>query len=101
MLEFIKKIINSYFDVISTEINERKETKYTIVSEYFDSRDKVFFITLTINGMAKPITKKLSDIYNKEWLSKVKSEDAARLAFLTYIVNSGNFEIYQSFPNLK
>ncbi|MBP9722107.1 MAG: queuosine precursor transporter [Gammaproteobacteria bacterium] len=101
MLKSIKKIFDYYFRIVSTEIIERKESKYKVVSESFDVNDKFFYITLTVHGLAKPITKKLSDVYNKEWLSNVNSEDAARLAFLTYVENSGNLEVYHSFPSRK
>ncbi len=101
MFKLIKKFINFYLHVVLNEIYERRTEKYTIASEYFNPKDQVFYATLTVKGLSKPITKKVRDFYNKDWLSKVNSEDAARLAFLTYLENSGNLDIYKSFLHRK
>lgn len=101
MIEDIISAMGYYWNVARNESVERQEIKYTIASECYNEREKVFYATLTVKGLARPITKRVKDIFNREWLSRVHAEDAARLAFLSYIENSGQLEIYSMFPVKK
>lgn len=101
MFKIINKLLNYYIKIVKNEIHFRNTDKYSMVSEQYNHKDKTFYATLTINGLSKPIIKKVSELYTKDWLSNINSEDAARIAFLTYIENTGNLDIYKSYPNRK
>ena len=88
-----------YTGIIKQEASTRNKAKYTIISECFDN-DEISVI-LRPKGMGKPFKKKIDDIYIKEWLAELEHEDAARIAFLSYVKNSGNFDIIKKFPEKK
>lgn len=99
MFSKIKSAFSFYTGIVKNEVELRRQAKYTIISESFCNDD--IQVVLRPKGMGKPFKKRIDDIHNKEWLAELEHEDAARIAFLSYVKNSGNFDIIKNFPARK
>ena len=89
----------SVFSVIAKESEERKRIKYSLVSDSLI--DGEYYAILRPKGIGRPFRKKIVILHAKEWLDKMNSEDAARVAFLYYLQSSGDADKYHLFSKRK